>query len=88
MADDMGIECLGSYGSATYETPNLDRLAENGVRFEHCYSTPLCTPSRVQIMTGKYGFHNYVDFGTLPLHQKTFANLLKDSGYALSLIHI
>ena len=82
MADDMGIECLGSYGSATYETPNLDRLAENGVRFEHCYSTPLCTPSRVQIMTGKYGFHNYVDFGTLPLHQRTFANLLKDSGYA------
>lgn len=82
MADDMGIECLGSYGSAAYETPNLDRLAENGVRFEHCYSTPLCTPSRVQIMTGKYGFRNYDDFGSLPLDQKTFANLLKDRGYA------
>ena len=86
MADDMGIECLGSYGSAAYETPNLDRLAENGVRFEHCYSTPLCTPSRVQIMTGKYGFYNYVDFGTLPLDQVTFANLLKDSGYATCIV--
>lgn len=82
LADDMGMECLGSYGSAIYETPNLDRLAEKGVRFEHCYSTPLCTPSRVEIMTGLYSFNNYVDFGTLSVNQTTFANLLKDQGYA------
>jgi arylsulfatase A len=82
MADDMGMECLSSYGSATYQTPNLDRLAANGVRFEHCYSTPLCTPSRVQVMTGLYNFNNYLDFGTLRLDQTTFANLLKDQGYA------
>jgi arylsulfatase A len=37
-------------------TPNLDRLAAGGVRFETCYATPLCSPSRVEVMTGRYGF--------------------------------
>lgn len=53
MADDMGYECVGSYGSATYKTPHLDRLAAGGIRFEHCHSQPLCTPTRVKLMTGK-----------------------------------
>ncbi|WP_209331746.1 sulfatase-like hydrolase/transferase [Lunatimonas salinarum] len=82
MADDMGYECLGSYGSASYQTPNLDRLAEEGVRFEHCYSQPLCTPSRVKIMTGKHNFRNYQAFGFLPPEERTFGNLLKDAGYS------
>jgi arylsulfatase A len=82
MADDMGYECLGCYGSTEYQTPNLDRLAAEGIRFEHCYSQPLCTPSRVKIMTGRYNFRNYEDFGYLNPNQKTFANLLKDAGYA------
>src|SRR5690554_4435269 len=82
MADDMGYECLGSYGSASYHTPNLDKMAADGVRFEHCYSQPLCTPSRVQIMTGKYNFRNYVSFGFLDPREKTFANLLQDAGYS------
>lgn len=82
MADDMGYECLGTYGSASYQTPNLDKLAENGVRFEHCYAQPLCTPSRVEIMTGKHNFRNYTDFGYLDPREKTFANLLKDAGYS------
>lgn len=82
MADDMGYECLGSYGSASYHTPNLDKLAENGVRFEHCYSQPICTPSRVKIMTGKYNFRNYSAFGHLDPREKTFGNLLKDAGYS------
>ncbi len=82
MADDMGYECLGCYGSTEYQTPNLDRLAAEGIRFEHCYSQPLCTPSRVKIMTGQYNFRNYEDFGYLNPNQKTFANLLKDAGYA------
>jgi len=47
MADDLGYECLGSYGSTSYKTPVLDELAATGMRFEHCYSQPLCTPSRV-----------------------------------------
>jgi arylsulfatase A len=82
MADDMGYECLGSYGSASYQTPHLDRMAAEGVRFEHCYSQPLCTPSRVQIMTGKYNFRNYTDFGYLDPKEKTFGNLFKDAGYS------
>ena len=54
MADDVGWEAFGAYGSEDYKTPNLDRLAKEGIRFNHCYSTPICTPSRVKIMTGKY----------------------------------
>ncbi len=82
MADDMGYECLGSSGNIEYKTPNLDRLAENSIRFIHCYSQPLCTPSRVKIMTGKYNFRNYEDFGYLNPNQQTFGNLLKDAGYS------
>src|SRR5262245_57809253 len=56
LADDLGTECLGSYGGTSYRTPNLDALAKSGIRFENAYCTPLCTPSRVQLMTGRYGF--------------------------------
>jgi arylsulfatase A len=80
MADDMGYECLGSYGS-TYQTPVLDKAAQAGVRFEHCYSQPLCTPSRVKIMTGRYNSRNYDGFGYLNPKQVTFGNLLQDAGY-------
>jgi arylsulfatase A len=45
MADDIGYECFGCYGSKSYKTPVLDELAATGMRFEHCYSQPLCTPS-------------------------------------------
>ncbi len=82
MADDMGYECLACNGSTEYQTPNLDRLATEGIRFEHCYSQPLCTPSRVKIMTGKFNCRNYEDFGYLNPNQKTFGNLLQDAGYA------
>lgn len=82
MADDMGYECLGSYGSTSYNTPNLDKMAAEGVRFDHCYSQPLCTPSRVKMMTGKYNFRNYTDFGYLNPEEKTFGNLLQDVGYS------
>ena len=63
MADDVSWECFGCYGAEDYQTPHIDRLAAEGIRFEHCYSTPICTPSRVKIMTGKYGFRNYTHFG-------------------------
>lgn len=82
MADDMGFETLSSNGSETFKTPHLDQLAEKGARFEHAYSQPLCTPSRVQIMTGIYNVRNYVKFGTLDRSQTTFAHLLKKHGYA------
>jgi arylsulfatase A len=82
LADDMGYECVGANGSTFYETPNLDRLAAGGIRFDHAYSQPICTPSRVQIMTGRYNARNYVEFGLLQPNEITFANVLKKAGYA------
>jgi len=80
MADDMGYECLGCNGS-TYSTPNLDRLASEGIRFTKCYSQPLCTPTRVKVMTGKYNFRNYQEFGYLNPAENTFGHALKKAGY-------
>ena len=54
MADDIGAEGLGCYGSTIYTTPNLDRMASEGIRFSNAYATPLCTPTRVMIMSGLY----------------------------------
>jgi arylsulfatase A-like enzyme len=85
MADDLGYECLGCYGSTSYQTPNLDRMADLGVTFEHCYSTPLCTPSRVQIMSGKYNYRNYHDFGYMHPEEVTFGHLLREVGYATAI---
>ena len=82
MADDLGYECIGANGGSSYNTPFIDQLAETGMRFENCHSQPLCTPSRVQIMTGIYNVRNYTDFGVLERGQVTFANLFKDAGYA------
>ena len=81
MADDIGYECFGSYGSKQYQTPNLDRMASAGVRFEHCYSQPLCTPSRVKMMTGLSNARNYSAFSILNRDQRTFGHILKEAGY-------
>jgi len=86
MADDIGYECFGCYGSESYKTPVLDGLAGTGMRFEHCYSQPLCTPSRVKIMTGQYNFRNYTNFGVLDPKQKTFGHLLQGCGYATCVV--
>jgi len=85
VADDLGYEGLGCNGGGSYATPNLDALAAGGVRFEHCYSQPLCTPSRVKLMTGKYNFRNYVGFGTLDPEETNFAHLLAAAGYATAI---
>lgn len=82
MADDFGYECVTANGGESYQTPNLDRLAASGLRFEHCHVQPLCTPTRVQLMTGRYNVRNYLKFGTLLRSETTFANLLKAAGYA------
>jgi arylsulfatase A len=82
MADDFGYECVTANGGESYQTPNLDRLAANGMRFEQCYVQPLCTPTRVQLMTGLYNIRNYLNFGTLMRSETTFANLLSKAGYA------
>ncbi len=80
MADDFGYECVGANGGQ-YETPHLDKLAATGMRFEQCYVQPLCTPTRVQLMTGLYNVRNYFSFGKIGRDAKTFAHFLKDAGY-------
>jgi arylsulfatase A-like enzyme len=94
MADDLGAECLGCYGGTSYTTPHLDGLASSGVRFTHCNSTPLCSPSRVQVMTGRYPFRtgwpmmiNQRPKGQqyLDPKERTFGHVLKAGGYATAL---
>lgn len=82
IVDDMGYEALGCNGGLSYATPAVDALARQGARFENCYALPLCSPSRVQLMTGKYNFRNYERFGYLNPAEKTFAHPLKEAGYA------
>ena len=82
MADDMGYEALSVNGSESCKSPNLDRLAADGVRFTNCFAQPLCTPSRAKLMTGQYNVRNYVRFGLLDRGQTTFAHQLKEAGYS------
>ena len=82
MADDVGYECFSSYGSRQYSTPRLDTLARAGVRFANCHSTPLCTPSRVNLMSGKSNVFNYKDFGVYPAGEPTFGQAFRKAGYA------
>jgi len=86
MADDMGYETIEANGGRSYETPRLNELAESGIRFEHAYSQPICTPSRVKIMTGLYNSRNYTGFGHLDPEAYTFGNLLRDAGYATCIV--
>ncbi|MDG2131488.1 MAG: sulfatase-like hydrolase/transferase [Fuerstiella sp.] len=81
MADDVSWEAFGCYGAHDYETPNIDALADSGIRFQHCYSTPICTTTRVKLMTGQYNFRNYTHFGYLAPDQKTFGHLMQSAGY-------
>jgi len=83
-ADQMRCDCLGAAGNPVIKTPNLDRLAAEGVRFENAYSTaPLCTPARAQIMTGRACWDSGVWglSGKVPASMRTFAHDLSDQGY-------
>ena len=82
LADDSAADNYGCYGSTFFRTPRLDALAQAGARFTHCYSEPVCTSSRVKIMTGRDGIRNYVTFRTLDRDEITFAHMLKAAGYA------
>ena len=75
-SDDVGAETVGVYGGESYDTPRLDQMAREGVRFDFAHAQPLCTPSRVKIMTGQYNFRNYTHFGYLDPKQTTFAHIL------------
>src|SRR5688500_76681 len=99
LADDLGAKELACYGNKNHKTPHLDALAAGGVRFKTCYATPICSPSRVEIMTGRYGWrtgwNNLIDRPYAPPEgspqydigsaQFTFADLLKSKGYATAL---
>ncbi|XP_036883590.1 arylsulfatase D-like [Sturnira hondurensis] len=100
MADDLGIGDLGCYGNRTLRTPNIDRLAEEGVRLtQHLAAAPLCTPSRAAFLTGRHSFRSGMDAsdgyralqwnggsGGLPQNETTFARILQLGGYATGLI--
>ena len=57
--DDIGYEVPGYTGGRSYDTQQMNVLAQNGMQFTHCYSSAMCSPSRVMLFTGKYGFRNY-----------------------------
>lgn len=82
LADDLGYETIGANGGTSYRTPVLDKLAATGARFTQCYVQPLCTPTRVQLMTGRYNVRNYINFGNMDPKAATFGNQLKQAGYA------
>jgi arylsulfatase A-like enzyme len=86
MADDLGYECLQCNGGTSYRTPNLDKMAANGVRFTHGYAQPLCTPTRVQLMTGQHNFRNWQSFGTMKPTEKTFGHMMQQAGYKTAMI--
>lgn len=86
MADDMGFECVAANRGSTYTTPHLDQLAKEGVRFTRGHAQPICTPSRVQIMSGLYNSRNYTKFGELKPGTTTFADILRDAGYATCIV--
>jgi arylsulfatase A len=93
LADDLGIECMSSYGGR-HETPNIDKLATQGMRFTHCFSNPYCSPSRASLLTGRYPFKNGLktvlwnrrqeEIHASP-EQPSFARQLKAGGYATSI---
>ncbi|WP_298369602.1 sulfatase-like hydrolase/transferase [uncultured Lutibacter sp.] len=86
MVDDLGYESIGCYGGTSYKTPNIDKLASTGVLFNQAYAQPLCTNTRVKLMTGKYNYRNWTSFGILDPSQKTFGHLMQDAGYETCIV--
>ena len=85
LADDVGCETLGCYGGSSYETPQIDKLAADGLRFTHCFAMPVCHPTRVTLLSGKYPFRlNNPGWGSYPKdeEQNTIAHAMKEAGYA------
>jgi arylsulfatase A-like enzyme len=99
LVDDMGWADPGCYGSTFYETPNIDKLASEGMRFTDAYAAcPVCSPTRASIVTGKYparlGITQWIGASNkptpylhyLPLEEVTIAEALKEAGYATGFV--
>lgn len=94
VADDIGWKDVGFHGAADIKTPNLDKLAADGVRLEQFYVQPMCTPTRAALMTGRYplryGLQTLVipSMGTygLALDERTLPEALKDAGYQTAMV--
>lgn len=88
-ADDHGYQAMSCYGSKVNKTPNLDRIANEGMRFDRCFVTnSICGPSRAVVLTGKYshlnGFIN--NRSTFNGEQQTVAKLLQKAGYQTAVV--
>lgn len=84
MSDDHAAHAMSCYGSRINRTPNLDRIAEGGMRLDRCFCTnSICTPSRATILTGTYNHVNGVTTLDTPMDAglQTFPKLLQESGY-------
>lgn len=86
LTDDQGWPELGVHGNPVLETPNLDRLAREGVRFSRFYASPVCTPTRAALMTGRYpqrtgAIDTYMGRDTLAADEVTLADVLRKAGY-------
>lgn len=82
LIDDLGAEAFGCMGGVSYDTHNIDALANQGIFFHNTHAQPLSTPSRVQLMTGLYNDKNYVCFGYMNDDEPTFAQVARDAGYS------
>ena len=81
LADDIGVEGIGCYGGLSYKTPEIDKLASQGIRFSNAYAQPLCTNTRLQLMTGKYNNRNWTYFGIMDPKEKTIGHYMQEAGY-------
>jgi len=89
MTDDQRWDGMSCAGNPVIKTPNMDRIAEGGVRFTNMFvTTSLCGPSRASILTGKYVHNHGVRRNgmSLPMEQKTFLEILKEAGYETAFI--
>jgi arylsulfatase A-like enzyme len=88
MSDDHAAHAISAYGSVVNQTPNLDRLAQSGMRFERCFCVnSICSPSRATILTGKYSHLNGVPtFNRFDGSQPTVAKYLQAAGYHTGMI--
>ncbi|MEM9281223.1 MAG: sulfatase-like hydrolase/transferase [Verrucomicrobiota bacterium] len=82
LADDLSAGMLSCYGGESVQTPALDLLAAEGIRYRFCFSPALCMPSRCELLTGKYSHRNFLGRGNLAASEPTIASKLRELGYA------